>query len=207
VTRAKAQTSGNRRSRPGIAGQRENILRAAVELFSERGVAAVSVSQISTAAGVSRDTFYRCFRDKNALLESLYTNVVKRHMQAVITAPDMDYGDPEWVARAVDQTVDDILAQAGIARFLFVESGIADSPAAAIVEDAFEAVARRMRRWLAARVADPPPLEYFKSLLVAAQWLVHAAIRKGARPRDVRTAKQAITLLYVRAFSGFGRIS
>jgi AcrR family transcriptional regulator len=171
MSRGSTQRQQVRRNRPGVAGQREIILQAAMTLFSERGTAAVSVSEICRAAGVSRDTFYRCFEHKDALLESLYSSVVKRHMQAVITAPDLDYADPEWVSRAVDQAVDAILAQAAVARFLFVESGIADSPASAIVDRAFDLVARRMRAWVANRVAAPPPLDYFKSLLVAAHGL------------------------------------
>ena len=59
------------RRRPGLREQRRIILDAAVELFSQEGVKAVSVSRICQQAGVSRDTCYRCFEDKGTLVSHL----------------------------------------------------------------------------------------------------------------------------------------
>lgn len=48
-------------------GARERILRAAYELFSQRGVRAVSVDEIIGQANVAIATFYRHFRSKDDL--------------------------------------------------------------------------------------------------------------------------------------------
>ncbi|MEZ5501200.1 MAG: TetR/AcrR family transcriptional regulator [Halioglobus sp.] len=60
------------RKRPGLEEQRRLILAAAVDLFSVHGSKSVCVSDICKAAGVSRDTYYRCFTDKDSLIDQLY---------------------------------------------------------------------------------------------------------------------------------------
>ena len=59
------------KKRPGVEEQREIILSAAIDLFGVEGKKAVSVSRICEKAGVSRDTYYRCFDDKEALISHL----------------------------------------------------------------------------------------------------------------------------------------
>lgn len=190
-----------RRSRPGVEQQRETILAAAVSLFARQGSAATSVSDICRGAQVSRDTFYRCFADRDELVARLYDTAVNEHMQAVMRAPDLDYGDRDWLHRAFDRTIDAILEQHEIACFLFVESADPNSHAHTVIDRAYDAVARRMRRWCRQRYGAAPELEYFKALLVATQWLVHNAIQAGMRPADVERAKRAAERLFYGAFA------
>mgnify|MGYP000175542283 CR=1 FL=1 len=62
---------------------RENLLVAATELFSRRGYAAVSVEDITIAAGVSRITYYRHFPSKAAVALELFQRATE------IAAPSM----------------------------------------------------------------------------------------------------------------------
>ena len=133
----------SQQKRPGIEQQRQAILEAAVALFSVTGAAAVSVSAISKQAGVSRDTFYRCYDNKDQLVDALYERSVSNKMLALTAAPDTDFADPAWLRQAIDGMVDDILAEhqaAGVdevddlAKLLGQTAEAGDDPLDAIAE-------------------------------------------------------------------------
>ena len=181
--------------------QRKRILAAAVDLFSVQGSKAVSVSEICKGAGLSRDTYYRCFVDKDSLLDALYQTSVNAHIEAVLNTSDLDYNDQAWLDRAFDQTIDAILAQHKIAQLLFIEAADPGSHAYRVVRNAFDKAAQRMQRWSRHAYGSAPPREYFIALLVAAQWLVHNAILAGMRKRDIANAKAVSKQLFNAAFS------
>ncbi len=54
-------------ARPRSAQAHNNVLMAAVELFSERGIDATSMDAIAEASGVSKATIYKHWPDKDAL--------------------------------------------------------------------------------------------------------------------------------------------
>jgi AcrR family transcriptional regulator len=54
--------------RPRSHEAHEKVLRAALELFSERGIEAASMDAIARASGVSKATIYNHWTDKEALL-------------------------------------------------------------------------------------------------------------------------------------------
>jgi TetR/AcrR family transcriptional regulator, ethionamide resistance regulator len=85
-------------ARPGgdddQSGLRENILAATERLLAERSFADLAVSEILTAAGVSRGSFYFYFDSKHDVLAELVRRAVSRGHQAA--AP--------WLARPDDQT-------------------------------------------------------------------------------------------------------
>lgn len=57
--------------RADAARNRERILRAAEQLFAERGVGAVTMDEIAAAAGVGKGTLYRRFGDRSGLALAL----------------------------------------------------------------------------------------------------------------------------------------
>lgn len=194
-------THQHRKRRPGMEEQRKLILAAAVELFSTRGSNSVSVSDICKAANVSRDTYYRCFADKDTLIDELYQTSVNDHIEAVLSASDLDYSDQAWLDRVFDETIDAILLQHKIAQLLFIESADPRSPAHRTIHNAFDRAARRMQRWSRTTYGESPSREFFVALLVAVQWLVHNAIVSGMGKRDIEKAKAASKQLFHAAFS------
>jgi AcrR family transcriptional regulator len=60
------ETPGN--GADGVRGARERILSASYELFSRRGVQSVGIDAILTHSGVARQTLYRHFPSKQALV-------------------------------------------------------------------------------------------------------------------------------------------
>jgi AcrR family transcriptional regulator len=63
-----ADAQGGTRGRP----QRERLVRAMIELSAKAGYQAVSIAQISARAGVSSQTFYEQFEDKEDCLMAAY---------------------------------------------------------------------------------------------------------------------------------------
>lgn len=192
-----------RKQRPGMEEQRRLILAAAVDLFSVRGSKAVSVSDICKTAQVSRDTYYRCFADKDALIGELYQTAVNDHIETVLGAPELDYNNEAWLHRVFDHTIDAILREHKVAQLLFLESSDPDSHAYQVIHDAFDKAARRMQRWCRQAYGRAPSREFLVALLVAAQWLVHNAIVSGMGKRDIAKAKRASEQLFHAAFASF----
>lgn len=189
------------KKRPGPEEQRKIILEAAVEQFSARGCNLPSVSDICKQAGVSRDTFYRCFSDKDALISELYQTAVNDHIELVLGSWDLDYSNQQWLHAVCDKTIDAILAQHKVAQFLFVESADPHSQAYRVIHRAYGKAVVRMRNWSRKRYGKAPSREFLVSLLVATQWLVHNAILKGMSKPEVAKAKQAAEDLFFAAFS------
>ncbi|CAB3788999.1 HTH-type transcriptional regulator TtgR [Paraburkholderia ultramafica] len=61
-----------KRKKVEALGTRAQILRAAEQVFVERGVSRASLSEIADLAGVTRGAVYWHFKDKMALLETLF---------------------------------------------------------------------------------------------------------------------------------------
>ena len=199
------KAAGQTRKRPGIDAQRKVIAEAAVSLIGSKGSNATSVSDICKAANVSRDTYYRCFDDKEALISHLYDTAVNEHVLAVLNPELMDYEDEDWVSQVSEQTVDAILERSTVAQFLYVESADPSSTAFRVVNEAYDKTALRMQEWAEQQFGHAPAVEYFKSLLFASQWLVQNAILAGMTESQVRIAKQSIKQLYYSAFASIQR--
>jgi AcrR family transcriptional regulator len=82
--------------RPGQPGGRRDTNRkertkalsdAALALFLERGIEAVTIEDITTKAGVAKGSFYRYFDDKTGLTESLFAPVAAEVLHMFDFAP------------------------------------------------------------------------------------------------------------------------
>ena len=60
----------------GKGNTKQEILEAALDLFSVQGYEATSVSQLSGAVGISKATFYSHFENKQAILDALVQEVL-----------------------------------------------------------------------------------------------------------------------------------
>ncbi|KAM9862484.1 TetR/AcrR family transcriptional regulator [Leucobacter sp. BZR 635] len=99
---------------PQAGGVRERHLRetrhrihvAALDLIEARGCAAVTVSEVATAAGVSRRTFFRYFRNKEDAVLAGHS----RYFDAVRAQPLVVHSVAEALA-AIERVGDAVLAQ------------------------------------------------------------------------------------------------
>lgn len=77
---------------------RERLLAAATEMFCARGYFAVSVEDISSAAGVSRMTFYRHFNGKDAIAAEIFRRNSREALPRYLVIGERDYRDHNVVA-------------------------------------------------------------------------------------------------------------
>ena len=69
-----------KRGRPVDTTKRDDILRAAGELFTQNGFAQTSMDRIAQKAGMSKLTLYKRFKDKNMLFASVIQNKCQQYI-------------------------------------------------------------------------------------------------------------------------------
>jgi TetR/AcrR family transcriptional regulator, mexJK operon transcriptional repressor len=76
-SRAQQKNRGGRPSRAQALELREQILRAATELFLSEGYGSTSIEAVAARAGISKRTFYHRFADKAALFAAVVHRIVE----------------------------------------------------------------------------------------------------------------------------------
>ena len=193
----KPNADGRSKKRPGILEQKNNVLAAAVELFGQYSTKHVSISQICEHAEITRPTFYRCFKDKDALLAELYENSVKNAVERILLHHFMEGAERKkgWMKSALEDVYEAIFDQAELADLLFREASDTGSPAHTLVDSTFDDIAAALIKSAGVKKDKPVVTIYFKSIMAANQWIVHDAINKGLTPKARKEAKQACWLL------------
>ena len=203
-------TDGRRKKRPGIEEQTDRITKAAIALFIENGVKATSIAQICTQADVSKPTYYRCFKDKDELLQRLYQFSINNHVETLIAAtkPNPNSDGREAITEALDQLFDAIFQQPDLALLLFREYSDPSSPANSIIDSTFEKIANSLHDYYrnANQTSNKqiPSKTFLKAVMAAFQWIVYDAIKSGLTPQQIRDAKQAGHELAAAMFSQVG---
>ncbi|HEX2914690.1 MAG TPA: TetR/AcrR family transcriptional regulator [Chloroflexia bacterium] len=78
------RSKSGREERQDAAQNRQRVLEAASRLFNERGVDAVTMSEIAVEAGVGKGTLYRRYPDKGALCLALTDQVTRDFQDKVL---------------------------------------------------------------------------------------------------------------------------
>jgi AcrR family transcriptional regulator len=190
---------GRSKKRPGVEEQNVIITKAAVTLFAENGVRAVSIAQICTSAEVSRPTFYRCFEDKDALVSRIYEESVNAYVESFLASNHLQ--DTKQLKTQLDELLESIFQHAELAQLVFLESSDPSSPAARIIDNAFEHAADVMTGSSTRSNRNNPSRIVLKSIMAAVQWIVQDAIRKGSTPAAKKDAKSAAYNLVSKALS------
>ena len=93
---------------------RQQILQAALELFSTQGFEATSMSQIADAVGIRKASVYSHFESKQALLDALLQETLEQYDRYSLFA-GADWDDPAFTAARQDippdRAVEKILQQ------------------------------------------------------------------------------------------------
>ncbi|RMF15458.1 MAG: TetR/AcrR family transcriptional regulator [Candidatus Dadabacteria bacterium] len=121
----------SRRQAPKKAGRssysRMNILQGAADVFGRLGFAATRVEDILDAAGISRPTFYRFFRNKEDVFDAL-DEISHVSLLQLIRSAILSVDDPiEKIERCVDAFLRWHVATGPVARVLRQEAMRADS--------------------------------------------------------------------------------
>ena len=83
-----------RKTKEDAEATRRAIQNAALELFSTRGVAETTLSDVAKTAGVTRGAIYWHFQNKEALLRSLMTETILPYEQVALEGEREDEPDP-----------------------------------------------------------------------------------------------------------------
>ena len=82
---------------------KQEILDAALELFSVQGYEATSISQLAQAVGISKASLYSQFENKQAILDALIQNTLEQYEQHSIFAR-ADWDDPAFTKEQENMT-------------------------------------------------------------------------------------------------------
>src|SRR5688572_32815841 len=82
-----------RRPEPAPIGKRDAILRAAIDVFAERGFFHAQVADVARAAGIAAGTVYLYFRSKDDLLVSVFERTMREALAEARAAVE-GVGDP-----------------------------------------------------------------------------------------------------------------
>lgn len=77
-----------------LAEKREQILQGAIQVFLNHGYAGTSMDRVAAAAGVSKQTIYSHFQDKEGLFTALVERVTIHRLQRELGMQDL-HGEPE----------------------------------------------------------------------------------------------------------------
>ncbi|HWM54867.1 MAG TPA: TetR/AcrR family transcriptional regulator [Solirubrobacterales bacterium] len=118
--------------------QRERLLAAVPGVVAEKGYEATSVADIVKAAAVSRNAFYKSFKDKQDCFATAHEAGHERLLE-ILTVPcgDDGAGIEERVERSLSAALDALASEPEVARLLFVEA-----------PSAGEEIALRYHEWL-----------------------------------------------------------
>jgi AcrR family transcriptional regulator len=126
--------------------QRSRILSAIAEIVAKRGYRGTAVSRIAKLAGVSRDTFYEHFANKEACFLAAFDDAVERVTQRIADAVAGEDSLEEQVALGLAALLDWVRDEPAMARSCIVEVLAAGSTAIDHYERTVATLAALIRR-------------------------------------------------------------
>lgn len=86
---------------PAITQKQEQILQGATRVFLQEGYARTSMDRISASAGVSKQTIYSHFQDKEGLFKALIERLTLACFQSIFCTKELSQGEPAMFLRQV----------------------------------------------------------------------------------------------------------
>jgi len=109
--------------------QRDRVMAAFTELVADRGLAAVSVTDVVAHAGVSRSAFYACFDDLAACADAAYERFISVLVTRLLDAMDPTSHWHSFVESAIRAYLETLQADLVVARAMQLEMDAAGRPA------------------------------------------------------------------------------
>ncbi len=103
MSKTSASQSETLFSLPAITQKQEQILEGAMRVFLRDGYAGTSMDRVSAEAGVSKQTIYSHFQDKEGLFKALIERVTIANFSGIFCAEDL-HGEPAILLREVAET-------------------------------------------------------------------------------------------------------
>jgi AcrR family transcriptional regulator len=178
--------------------QRNRIMVAALNVFTDRGVAAASIGDLVREARLSRATFYQLFDDKNACFLALQ-DVVLTWLEAEAADAAAEAGTWPAQVRAVVAHVASLLEEdPRIARLCAVETFAAGPEALERQQWFVERASAALRIGRAEQPGEGPLPEILEPLLIrGAAYLIGHAIVDGAQASTEKFAAELSEILLI----------
>jgi AcrR family transcriptional regulator len=87
-----------------LSEKREKILQGAMQVFLQQGYASTSMDRVATVAGVSKQTIYSHFQDKEGLFAALIERVTIARVQHEFGSEEL-HGEPPVLLRHLAETI------------------------------------------------------------------------------------------------------
>ncbi len=173
---------------------RGRLLKGTASALVRHGVDGCTVQHILDAAGVSRRTFYRWFRDRDDALDGLYElsiELVRGTLQLAIA------GENDALGRLVgtlDAFLDLQITGGNLIRVLQAEALRPDSRLAARRHALLDEVVSLFDAGLAPESSPARDPWYYRALVLALEGLIHHAHREGAFTNASRERVRGVAL-------------
>ncbi len=125
--------------------QRERLLNGVVEAVSEHGWNATTIAKITTAAGISRRTFYEYFEGKEDCFGAAFGMIEAHVLDSMLAAPGAGEEWPDRVRARLAALLDVLARDAAVARCFLVEPLAAGGEIAARYREAMGLLAAILR--------------------------------------------------------------
>lgn len=191
--------------RPADRRARIELLRAAEAVFSEHGLSAAKVEDITARAGVSKGAFYLHFESKDDCWRQIIEGFVAKLAESVEPSGDFSGFAPKSAVELLDrwrehdlEVLEFCWQNRTLLRMVFAGGG--GAPYAYLIDEFAARVAQNMQRWLCHAVAvglyrpDLDPEITVTLISGAYHRLVHKLIHQPRRPDLSAWCGQSIDL-------------
>ena len=142
--------------------QRKRLVLAIARVVAEKGYADVTVTDITSAAGVSRSTFYQLFVDKEECFLYGFSNLAKVHLSEVRRAIREEAPHPEQLLAALNAYLRCINADLTLARAFIAEAESATARSRTAFAETQGKIRADLLQWLEevrSRNPEVPPVD------------------------------------------------
>jgi AcrR family transcriptional regulator len=170
------------------AYQRERLMEAMMQAVDERGVVAITISDLVARAGISRRTFYEHFDNKEDCLLATYDAVVETEVQRVLDLYGPDEGWLEQLEAAIRMLFAAIAQRPGAARLVCVEMGASG----AIGVQRWADGAGRLERFISSGFERAPgpgtiPDPVARAIVGALRKIIYSRVRERRSSKSLKT--------------------
>ena len=183
--------------------RRQQVLTAALEVFSTAGYHAASMDDIAERAGVSKPVLYQHFTSKLDLYLDLLDLAIEDLLDAAKSALTHTHDNRERVSSWVNSYFGFVENPNGAFR-LFFENDLANDPR---VRSRIDDASLKLTRMAAAVIAEDTGLSQAQAMLISSGlhgMVQYASVRWLRNPEDAIARQEAADLLTALAWRGIG---
>jgi len=191
------------RRRVGLNGQQEILRQAAIEVFAERGIEQTSVEDVLQRAQVSRQTFYRCYRNKAELVDAVHSLITERLRSLMASMGSGVLGAPEALSRDISLMFDHAASSGPIVCELERQAMRPESAHHVHRDRRHQIIQRFLARWARQHFDKKPSPALVRAVLLGLEqlWLevAHTSGKRSLRVAAEKAARELVEAMLLHA--------